>query len=74
MSSVRITVAYISWLFFVVIIKKSVGYFLFCFAKIQMFAVITKKNALVCQFASPLDVDTHNKPEVIFFLLYIFKF
>lgn len=23
-----------------------------------------KQNTLVCQFASPLDVDTHNKPEV----------
>ncbi|XP_075221105.1 MLX interacting protein mondo isoform X2 [Lycorma delicatula] len=26
---------------------------------------ITKKNSLVCQFASPLDVDTHNKPEAV---------
>jgi len=26
---------------------------------------ITKKNSLVCQFASPLDTDTHNKPEAI---------
>nr|CAD7457016.1 unnamed protein product [Timema tahoe] len=24
-----------------------------------------KKNTLVCQFASPLDVDTHNKPEAV---------
>nr|CAD7259122.1 unnamed protein product [Timema shepardi] len=27
--------------------------------------VIMKKNTLVCQFASPLDVDTHNKPEAV---------
>ncbi|XP_014245139.1 MLX-interacting protein isoform X2 [Cimex lectularius] len=26
---------------------------------------IKKQNTLVCQFASPLDVDTHNKPEAI---------
>ncbi|XP_018326914.1 carbohydrate-responsive element-binding protein [Agrilus planipennis] len=26
---------------------------------------IKKHNTLVCQFASPLDVDTHNKPEAI---------
>ncbi|XP_063225432.1 MLX-interacting protein isoform X2 [Bacillus rossius redtenbacheri] len=26
---------------------------------------IMKKNTLVCQFASPLDVDTHNKPEAV---------
>lgn len=27
--------------------------------------VIRKENTLVCQFASPLDHDMHNKPEVI---------
>ncbi|KAG8036071.1 hypothetical protein G9C98_004650 [Cotesia typhae] len=27
--------------------------------------VILKQNTLVCQFASPLDVDTHNKPEAV---------
>ncbi|XP_076289284.1 MLX interacting protein mondo isoform X2 [Lasioglossum baleicum] len=26
---------------------------------------ILKQNTLVCQFASPLDVDTHNKPEAV---------
>ncbi|XP_030755252.1 carbohydrate-responsive element-binding protein isoform X2 [Sitophilus oryzae] len=26
---------------------------------------IKKENTLICQFASPLDVDTHNKPEAI---------
>ncbi|KAI5697840.1 hypothetical protein M8J75_016178 [Diaphorina citri] len=26
---------------------------------------VIKKNALVCQFASPLDSDTHNKPEAV---------
>ncbi|CAB0013975.1 unnamed protein product [Nesidiocoris tenuis] len=26
---------------------------------------IKKKNTLVCQFASPLDADTHNKPEAV---------
>ncbi|XP_071446521.1 MLX-interacting protein isoform X2 [Hetaerina americana] len=26
---------------------------------------IMKQNTLVCQFASPLDVDTHNKPEAV---------
>ncbi|CAG9825495.1 unnamed protein product [Phaedon cochleariae] len=26
---------------------------------------IKKENTLVCQFASPLDVDTHNKPEAV---------
>ncbi|KRT83720.1 hypothetical protein AMK59_3237, partial [Oryctes borbonicus] len=26
---------------------------------------IKKQNTLICQFASPLDVDTHNKPEAI---------
>ncbi|XP_049830126.1 MLX-interacting protein [Schistocerca gregaria] len=26
---------------------------------------IRKQNTLVCQFASPLDVDTHNKPEAV---------
>ncbi|KAK9504684.1 hypothetical protein O3M35_010958 [Rhynocoris fuscipes] len=26
---------------------------------------INKKKTLVCQFASPLDVDTHNKPEAV---------
>nr|XP_022912047.1 MLX-interacting protein-like isoform X1 [Onthophagus taurus] len=26
---------------------------------------IRKQNTLICQFASPLDVDTHNKPEAI---------
>uniref|UniRef100_A0A8D8W4T9 MLX-interacting protein n=1 Tax=Cacopsylla melanoneura TaxID=428564 RepID=A0A8D8W4T9_9HEMI len=26
---------------------------------------VSKKNALVCQFASPLDADTHNKPEAV---------
>lgn len=30
------------------------------------FTVIKKQNTLVCQFASPLDVDTHVKPEVTF--------
>lgn len=29
-----------------------------------LFAVIMKKKTLVCQFASPLDVDIHSKPEV----------
>lgn len=29
------------------------------------FTVIKKQNTLVCQFASPLDVDTHVKPEVM---------
>lgn len=28
-------------------------------------AVVAKQSTLVCQFASPLDVDTHNKPEVM---------
>jgi len=28
------------------------------------FAVIRKQNTLVCQFASPLDVNMHDKPEV----------
>lgn len=27
--------------------------------------VIKKENTLICQFASPLDVDTHNKPEAV---------
>lgn len=26
---------------------------------------IKKRNTLICQFASPLDVDTHNKPEAV---------
>jgi MAX-like protein X len=26
---------------------------------------IKKENTLICQFASPLDVDTHNKPEAV---------
>lgn len=26
---------------------------------------IKKQNTLICQFASPLDVDTHNKPEAV---------
>ncbi|XP_068086175.1 MLX-interacting protein [Anabrus simplex] len=26
---------------------------------------IMKQNTMVCQFASPLDVDTHNKPEAV---------
>lgn len=29
-----------------------------------LFAVIMKKRPLVCQFASPLDVDIHNTPQV----------
>ena len=28
-------------------------------------AVILKQKALVCQFAPPLDVDQHNKPEAV---------
>lgn len=35
--------------------------------KIILFTVIKKENTLICQFASPLDVDTHNKPEVKLF-------
>lgn len=31
-------------------------------------AVMMKKKTLVCQFASPLDVDVHSKPEVINFI------
>lgn len=31
----------------------------------NIFAVMMKKKTLVCQFASPLDVDVHSKPEVI---------
>lgn len=28
------------------------------------FTVIMKRKTLVCQFASPLDVDVHNTPQV----------
>jgi len=28
-------------------------------------SVILRQRAMVCQFASPLDVDQHNKPEVM---------
>lgn len=30
-----------------------------------VFKVIKKENTLICQFASPLEVDTHNKPEAV---------
>lgn len=38
----------------------------FLIAKLFHFipAVMMKKKTLVCQFASPLDVDVHSKPEV----------
>lgn len=38
---------------------------------IIFFSVIKKQNTLVCQFASPLDVDTHVKPEVILLFYHI---
>lgn len=31
--------------------------------------VMMKKKTLVCQFASPLDVDVHSKPEVSNFVI-----
>ena len=37
------------------------------------FTVILKQKTLVCQFASPLDVDQHNKPEVSRKLTYLKK-
>lgn len=37
---------------------------LFLFFIYYFVLVIKKENTLICQFASPLDVDTHNKPEV----------
>lgn len=32
---------------------------------IAVLLVIKKENTPICQFASPLEVDTHNKPEAV---------
>lgn len=41
-------------------------FFLFVFVFLHsVTTVIMKKKTLVCQFASPLDVDLHSKPESV---------
>lgn len=41
---------------------------------IFIISVVMKRNIGVCQFASPLDVHNHSKPEVKSVIYFIFKY
>ena len=60
----RYRVLYIVWLIYWCLIKFDVCTSLWLTNKFSLLSVIMKKRPLVCQFASPLDVDIHNTPQV----------